>query len=158
MIPQVARLYNPAGPDRLAVVSAEPSAAAAGAYLIRLARGSLAAKLTKGTVYGPYPEAELPARFQEVVDALKAEGFLPTGVPDALAALHDPSTAVRARAALKLGWRRTPEAVQPILALMPAAVDDVCSFMDALGMLGDSRAIPVLRAQAARKLLSRRRS
>src|SRR5207302_2334817 len=45
-----------------------------------------------------------------------------------------------------------------LLALLPQAVDDVCSILDALGELGDTRAVPVLREYAARKLLSRRRS
>ncbi len=158
MVPQTTRLYNPKGPDRLAVVSVQPSAGLPGGYLIQLARGSGPGPLGKGTVYGPYPEQDLEARFADVLEALNSEGFRPTGVADLLVKLASPDAAARGRAALGLGWRRAAEAVEPILAALPKAVDEICSFLDALGALGDRRALPVLREQAVRKLLSRRRS
>src|SRR5207248_48309 len=66
--------------------------------------------------------------------------------------------AVRARAALKLA-RRFPElAFDALAAVLPAAVDEVCSLVDALGIAGDARAVPLVREYAERKLLSRRRS
>ncbi len=55
MIPDPVRLYNPKGPDRVAVVSAEPAARGEGSYLVRLARGPRAGSLGKGSVFGPYP-------------------------------------------------------------------------------------------------------
>src|SRR5262245_36672252 len=118
MVPPPIRLYNPQGPDRLAVVSVEP-ATFPGGSLIRLARGVGPGPLRTGTVYGPFTEAELEARVAEVVAPLKAEGFLPTGVQDSLLKLASPDPAVRARAALALGWRRASEAVELILAALP---------------------------------------
>jgi hypothetical protein len=140
------------------VVSVQPSVGQAGGFLIRLARGSGPGPHGKGTVFGPYAEEELEARFADVLAGLQAEGFLPSGVGDLLLALESPQPAVRARAALGLGWRRAGEAVEPILAAIPKAVDEICSYLDALGAIGDPRALPILREQASRKLLSRRRS
>src|SRR5262249_13179040 len=107
---------------------------------------------------GPYPEAELPERFAEVGAELRAEGFLPPGLHALFGDLQDGNSAVRARAAARLGWMRCVEAVPRFLAAAPAAVDGICCILDALGAVGDTRAIPLLREQAARKLLSRRRS
>jgi HEAT repeat protein len=77
---------------------------------------------------------------------------------DLLSKLDDPSSAVRARAALRLGWMKHPDAAEAILDRLPGAVDELCSYVDALGDLGDPKAIPAVREIAARKLLSRRRS
>ncbi|MEK6234563.1 MAG: hypothetical protein N2C14_07610, partial [Planctomycetales bacterium] len=158
MIPQVARLYHPEGPDRVAVVSAQPSHNQEGHYLIHAARGPNRMHLTGGGAYGPYSEHELAARFAEVVGALKAEGFVESGLHDLLAKLHSVDPAQRASAALRLGWMKAESAVAPLLKLSETAVDELCSVLDALGRIGDARAIEVLRKQAARKLLSRRRS
>ncbi|HEX8201971.1 MAG TPA: hypothetical protein VF590_15960, partial [Isosphaeraceae bacterium] len=158
MIPDPVRLYNPKGPDHVAVVAAEPATGGAGACLIRLARGPRAGKLGKGSVFGPYPAAEVAARLAEVVATLGAEGFGPPGLEAMLAALDRPDPVVRARAAQRLGWRRAREAVGPLLAALPRAVDDACALLDALGQIGDPRAIPAARDYAGRQLLSRRRS
>ncbi len=158
MPPKTTRLYHPKGPDRAAVVSVQPSTGQEDAFLIHLARGTGPGPLKKGGVYGPYAEAELEARFAELIAGLKAEGFLSTGLADLLRKLDSAKPAERARGALGLGWRRAGEAVEPILGAMPKAVDEVCSYLDALGAIGDPRALPVLREQAGRKLLSRRRS
>ena len=155
---QALRLYSPKGPDRLAVLSVQPSSAQAGSFLIQLPRGTGPGPLTKGTVYGPFAEADLDARFAEVVAALKTEGFVATGLHELLGRMDHPSAATRARAALGLGWRRAGEGVDLILSRLPKAVDEVCSYIDALGALGDARAAPILREHAGRKLLSRRRS
>ncbi|MGL4465165.1 MAG: HEAT repeat domain-containing protein, partial [Planctomycetia bacterium] len=80
------------------------------------------------------------------------------GLDDDLARLKHADSAVRARTALRLGRRRLGQAVEPLLAAAATAVDDVCSIMDSLGAIGDVRAVPYLRQQAARSLLSRRRS
>lgn len=156
MPPLPLRLYHPKGPDRAAIVAVEPSATTG--FLIRLARGSGPGPLKKGTVLGPFAASEIDARFAEVVKALHAEGFAAAGRADLLLGLQSPRAEVRARAALGLGWRKATEAVEPILAAFPKAVDEVCSFLDALGFIGDARALPLLREQASRKLLSRRRS
>src|SRR5262245_36466074 len=126
MNPDPVRLYNPNGPDRVAVVSAEPANAGAGACLIRLARGPRAGDLGKGTVFGPYPAGELAQRIDEVVAALRAEGFGPPGLGSLLEGLASPDPAARARAASRLGWRRAREAVGPLLEALPHAVDEAC--------------------------------
>src|SRR5947199_7622680 len=125
MVPAILRLFHPQGPDRVAVVSVEPSAQ--GDYLIRLGRGPSSDRLTQGTTYGPYSEADLEVPHAELVDSLRAEGFLRSGLHALLLALQDGNAAVRARAAIRLGWRRDAEAVEPLLAALPRAVDDVCS-------------------------------
>jgi hypothetical protein len=156
MPPRIVRLFNPKGPDRVAVVSTEP--AMSGGLLLRIARGKGPGPLKRGSVLGPYPESEIDAPFDAALADLRVEGFRASGVADLMARLDSPAAGTRARAALGLGWRRATEAVEPILARLPKAVDEVCSYLDALGMLGDVRAVPVLREQASRKLLSRRRS
>src|SRR5437763_11822284 len=132
MVPEPVRLYNPNGPDRVAVVSAEPSASAEGAYLIRVGRGPRSTRLTGGTTYGSYDEDELPPLFAEAVEALRTEGFLPAGLHALLGALRAAGYS-RAKAAIRLGWRREPEAVEPLLAALRTAVDDTCPILDALG-------------------------
>jgi HEAT repeat protein len=158
MIPDPVRLYNPKGPDRMAVVSAEPASSKAGMYLIRIARGSKVGALGKGSVFGPYPASELEARFAEVVEGLRSVGFGPPGLATMLEPLASPDSRTRSRAAIRLGWRRSVEAVGPLLDALPGSVDDACCILDALGAIGDARAIPAVRAYATRKLLSRRRS
>jgi hypothetical protein len=162
MIPATVRFYNPHGPDRVAVVSVEPTAdRAADLYLVRLARyaaGQSFTHLGKVVTFGPYPESDLPQQFADVVAALRAEGFLPPGLHALFESLSSSDSAVRARAAARLGWLGSLEAVPHLLDAVPDAVDDICSILDALGAIGDARAIPLLRQQAARKLLSRRRS
>ena len=158
MVPEPVRLYNPAGPDRVAAVSVEPSTSAAGGYLLRLGRGAAVNRLTGGTTYGPYDEDEVEGLFAELVESLRGEGFFTSGLHALLRALQDSHPSVRAHAAARLGWRRDPEAVDHLLAALPRAVDDVCAILDALGAVGDVKAVPVLREYAERKLLSRRRS
>src|SRR5947209_12353114 len=158
MVPEPVRLYNPNGPDRVAVVSVEASSSDEDAYLLRVGRGVRSTRLTGGTTYGPYDEEELESLFVEAVETLRGEGFLPSGLHALLMALQNPDAATRARAAARLGWRRETEAVDALLAVLPNAVDDTCALLDALGAIGDSRAVAVLREYAGRKLLSRRRS
>jgi hypothetical protein len=158
MVPEPVRLYNPNGPDRVAVVSVEPSSADEDAYLIRVGRGAQSTHLTGGTTYGPYDEEELEPLFIEAVEMLRGEGFQPSGLHALLTALQSSDAGTRARAAARLGWRRETEAVDALLAALPNAVDDTCALLDALGAIGDTKAITVLREYASRKLLSRRRS
>jgi len=151
------RLHHPTLAEPVAVVSAEPAWKEPGTFLVRVGRGT-AGNLSLGTIYGPVPEAELEAQLAAVVSALKAEGFVAAGLGQALAALGDSSPRVRARAAARLGRLRQPEAVERLLSALPKAVDEVCVILDALGEIGDARAIPAVRPYAERKLLSRRRS
>lgn len=156
MPPDPAKFFNPQGPDRVAVVWAE--AAGAGLYLVRLARGVRTGKLTKGTAYGPYAEADLADRFADLAAGLRGEGFLPSGMHALLDALAGASPERRGKAALRVGWAGGADLVPTLIAALANAVDDLCPIVDALGMLGDPRAIPAIRPLAARKLLSRRRS
>jgi len=157
MLPPV-RLYRTHPLDRVAVVSVEPAFARPGAWLIRVARGVSADRLTGGTTFGPVAEAELPSQFDAVVESLQAEGFAERTVEDWAALLNADDSRTRARAALRLGWQRNREAVELLLARLDTAVDDLCSIVDALGAIGDPRAMVAIRPIADRKLLSRRRS
>jgi len=123
-----------------------------------VARGPEAADLRVAARHGPYPEDELAARVGEVADHLLEEGFWRGGVLALLERLESALPRLRAHAAVRLGWRRCREAVEPLLELLPRSVDESCSVLDALGMIGDERAVRALREYAARKLLSRRRS
>jgi hypothetical protein len=152
------RLYNPKGPDRVAVLSAEPARAGTGTFLIRLARGPRTGKLLRGSAFGPYPAEVVDQKMEELVDALRAEGFGRAGLDALLDTLESPDPATRARAAARLGWLRAREAAGPLLDALPRAVDETCALLDALGAIGDPRAIPAVRDYATRKLLSRRRS
>jgi hypothetical protein len=157
MIPPAFHGYHPDIPDRVSLVTVEPSTARE-LFLIRVERGPGRWLLRPVSLLGPYPEEEIAQRFADVVQDLRSEGYQPGGVLALLSALHDSAPGVRSLAALRLGWRRVPEAVVPLLDLLPAAVDETCSFLDALGMIGDNQAVPALREYAQRKLLSRRRS
>jgi HEAT repeat protein len=157
MLPTSARFYNPTGPDRVAEVAVE-QATDPDFLLIQVRRGAKSAKMRPPATLGPYTPAQVPAQFDDAVRELRLEGFWPAGLHALLTDLGSPTIAVRARAALRLGWRREREAVEPLLNLLPEAVDETCSLVDALGAIGDPRAIPAVRQQAARLLLSRRRS
>lgn len=152
------RLFNPQGPDRVAVVSATPAYGRAGLFLLQVARGPRTLKLTGGTAFGPFTEAELPARFDQVVAELKQEGYVETGLTDLFVGLDSPKAKVRAKAALHLAWRGHREAAPLIAAKVATAGEDLCSLVDAIGMLGDRQFAGVIRPVAGRKLLSRRRS
>ncbi|HEX4621948.1 MAG TPA: HEAT repeat domain-containing protein, partial [Myxococcaceae bacterium] len=157
MLPSTARFYNPDGPLHVAVLSVEETLNA-GEYLIHLSRGKSALQLPLENTYGPYPREEVPGYLAELAGFLRGEGFWRAGLHELLADVQSEDPAKRARAALRLGWRREIEAVDALLGLLPNAVDEVCAVVDALGMIGDPRAIPHLRPVAQRKLLSRRRS
>jgi hypothetical protein len=151
----IARLYK-AG--EIAVVATQPAYGQPGALLLSVARGKGQGKLSEGNTYGPYLEGDVQARFDELVAQLRKEGFAPSGLGFQLAALGGTSAKARAKAAMRLGWLRSAEAVEPLLAAAAKGGSDICAITDALGLIGDARALPVARAQAARKLLSRRRS
>jgi hypothetical protein len=156
-LPPTVRFYSPDGPDRVAEVAVE-QATDPELFLIQICRGPHMGELRHRATLGPYTRAQVAAPFDEAVRELRAEGFWPSGLHALLTDLDSPKIATRARAALRLGWRREREAVEPILGLLPEAVDETCSLVDALGAIGDPRAIPAVRQQAARMLLSRRRS
>jgi hypothetical protein len=152
------KLFNPAGPDRVAVLSAETSFGNPGQFLLRLARGPSTKNLSGGGTFGPFNETELTARFAELLDSLHREGFLPSGMHGLLERLFSDDPRRRGRAAKRLAWTDSPRAADALLAALPKAVDEACAIIDALGLLREKRAIPTAREFASRKLLSRRRS
>ncbi len=152
------RLYNAQGPDHVAVVSVQPSWTHEGAAMISVARGPGRHKLGQAALLGPFRAEEAEGRVAEIVAALRAEGFGRPGVPALLEALGSPARKTRALAALRLGWMREPVAGEPLLQAAESAGEETSTLVDALGSLGDPRAIPLARKEAERKLLSRRRS
>src|SRR5438034_11848320 len=87
MVPLELRLFRPQGTDRVAVIAVEPSAQ--GYSNLRLGRGQRLDRLTDGTTYGPYSEADLDAAHAQLVASLQAEGFLRSGLHALLTALQD---------------------------------------------------------------------
>ncbi len=152
------RLFHPTAANRVALVSVSPAHGQAGQWLVQVALGKKAGKLAAGNVFGPFPEDVLQTRFDEAVAQLVAQGYSASGGQLLVAQLGDSSAQVRARAAQRLGWMRQRSAVDALLAALGSATGDACSILDALGELGDPKAIPALRTWAERKLLSRRRS
>src|SRR5208283_3142684 len=140
MIPRTARFYHPQAVERVAVLSVHPVTGRTSAFHLRLARGQKASNLSHVSTTGPYPESQLPERFAEAEQSLRQQGYFPGGVHALLAAMQSSNSAVRARAAARLGWLRSRDAVPALLAAMPKAVDDVCALMDALGAIGDVQA------------------
>ena len=96
--------------------------------------------------------------FARELDALKGEGFLRSGLGVLLTALESKNKRQRALAAQRLGWMREPAAVEALLAAGLKASEEASTLVDALGELGDERAIAFCRTAASKKLLSRRRS
>jgi hypothetical protein len=157
-LPKPVRLYRPKGPERVALVVAEPVPDRPGMAALWVSRGPRVDALKAADAHGPFPVEEAAGRVNEAVQALRADGFWPSGLHALLTALQDSRSAVRARAAARLGWRRDRDAVDDLLAVLPNAGDDTCAILDALGAIGDPKAVPVVRPYAERKLLSRRRS
>ncbi|MFO0708627.1 MAG: HEAT repeat domain-containing protein [Sandaracinus sp.] len=142
----------------MAIVSVEPSSTGAELWLVRVARGQALGALSLGSVYGPYPTGTLAARFDDVVASLKSEGFAAAAHSDLVQALQSPRREVRARAAVALGWRRDRAAGTALLHAAHDAKHEIPLILEALGQVGETSAIPLLREYAGRKLLSRRRS
>lgn len=157
MLPHV-RLFNPQGPDRVASIRVEPAWPANDRFMLLLSRGPSRTKLRQGALLGPFAETELKQRLEEQAEALRVEGFLPAGLEAMRTALKSGSAAEKAHAALRLGWRRERDAVEQLLGAFATAGFERTSILDALGWIGDPRAIPVARQESEKKLLSRRRS
>ncbi len=157
MLPHL-RLFNPQGPDRVATLRAEPAWPAQDRFTLLVARGTSRTSLRKATILGPFDVAGLTSRMAEEAEALRRQGFLPGGLEALLTALASDGPRDRALAAVRLGWRRDAEAVEPLLLALANAGLERASLLDALGLIGDPRAIPAARQEAEKKLLSRRRS
>ncbi len=152
------RLYRPSGHERVAIVSVEAAYGDAGKWLVRIALGVSSDKLHTGTTLGPFADSELEARFAETVKELRDQGFGEGTREDWSVLLGDADARVRARTAQRIGWRQDRKYVDTLLARLPLAVDDLCSIVDALGAIGDPKAVDAVKEIAQRKLLSRRRS
>jgi hypothetical protein len=151
------RLYKAQGPDHVAVVSVQESWAHQGRLMISVARG-LSRKLALPQLFGPYESDQVQARVDEIVAGLRQEGFGRAGVPALVEALGASDARRRALAALRLGWMREASVVPQLLAAAERNGEDLSSIVDALGAIGDARAVALARREAERKLLSRRRS
>lgn len=156
------KLRRLTGDHRYAIVSVEP-ATEPGTFMVRVARGLVKSELNDGTTYGPYPEADLQVPFDMAVKQLTDEGFheIVAGWSQ-LERLTSNDPTERVRGAIRLMWRQNKAAVDPLLDLAEKAVQgnrgEACIYVDALGRLGDPRAIPIARRLAEKKNLSRRRS
>jgi hypothetical protein len=155
-------LFKPSGPDRIALVATLPASGASGAsgvaLYVQVARGPSREKLRAPTLFGPMTPAVAEEIFTRELAALRAEGYVRGGLADLLVRVESKSRRKRALAAHRLGWLRERAAVEPLLALAARANEELPVVLDALGEIGDPRAIPVARGAAERKLLSRRRA
>jgi len=149
--------------DALAVLSVEPTGE--DAWLIRVARGASNAlgTLSTGEVFGPFATPDLAARFTEVEQRLRAEGYDDGYASELIARLAIPGAA-RARAAISLGWRGQHAAIPSLLTAAESSKDEIGSVLEGLTRLvsgtnpHDPRLLELARKYAERKLLSRRRS
>lgn len=151
------RFFNPAGPDHCARLTIE-SAVDREFLILQVERAPTAALLKHHATLGPFTPDQVQAAFDEAEKDLRSQGFLEAGVEALLRGLESEALVVRGRAAEKLGWRRARDTVDTLLTMLPQATEELCPILDALGRIGDARAIPSVRAYATRKLLSRRRS
>ncbi|MDB4930944.1 MAG: hypothetical protein JWM10_3428 [Myxococcaceae bacterium] len=152
------RMFRPTGAERLVAITAEPVAGDAGRVSLRVQRFFKRGKLTGTEAYGPFAEDELDGRLRDLADDLAAEGFTRAGVRAMLDRLNSPSARRRALSALRLGWIGDRTAVDPLLDRAALEGTELSCVVEALGRLGDETAAPLARAEAARKLLSRRRA
>src|SRR5437899_7012824 len=141
MLPRPARFYHPGAAQHVAAVTVE-RALDGEHWTVEVRRGPTKRKLRVAATHGPLDQQQVETVFAEQTAALRQEGYWPAGHLILLERLDSPSAATRARAALRLGWRRVAEAVPKILALLTDAVDESCSLLDALGAIGDPRGIP----------------
>lgn len=152
------RLFHPSRPDRIAVIAVAPAAGAADRWVVNVARGAKRTALTDARMFGPFSAEEVLVAHRSVLQGLLDEGYVQAGLGGLLLALQANNPKVRARAAQRLGWRRERAAVDLLLKLTEKPKEDISSVVDALGLIGDARAIPAVAAEADKKLLSRRRS
>ncbi|MCC7073209.1 MAG: hypothetical protein IT383_17950 [Deltaproteobacteria bacterium] len=154
--PPLVRFFHPTkAAQRLAVVTWER---AGEQVMLQVARGKNRHALVDVRMFGPLATSEAEAAHAEILAGLAAEGYVAAGLGQLLLSLEGKSPKARARAALRLGWRKERAAVEPLVRLTEKPREDIATVVDALGMIGDARAQPAVRAEAERKLLSRRRS
>jgi len=154
----VMRMFRPTGAERLVAISVEPLGGSPGRVSLKVERFFRRGKLTGSEAYGPFAEDELQGRIADLADDLAAEGFTRAGARAMLDRLNSPSARKRALSALRLGWIGDRVAVDPLLDRAALEGTELSCVVEALGRLGDATAVPLARAEAARKLLSRRRA
>lgn len=152
------RLFNAKAARRLAVLSVQPSSKHPGQLLLQLARGATRQSLTDVELLGPFtPEALQPAA-EQIVATLVAQGYSQSTSFSAMTELSSSQPKRRALAALALGWRNDAAAVPKLVQQVEAGKQDVSSAVAALGLLEAAKGQPAVKAEAQRKLLSRRRA
>lgn len=154
----VLRMFRPTGPERLIAVAAEEVFGSPGRLTLKVQRFQKRGVLTGTEAYGPFPQEELEARLDDLVDDLASEGFTRAGVRAMLDRLQSPSARRRAMSAARLGWIGDRAAVDPLLDRATLEGTELTSLVEALGRIGDATAATLARTEAARKLLSRRRA
>jgi hypothetical protein len=153
------RLYSNSQTPRVVLLWLE-SASRSGEFLLRMATGAHKNELAGGHVFGPFGLADAEQALAERVAQYRAQGYQDNTQHDYLAQLTVADRKQRARAAIQLGWRKADGALAALLAAAAQATSEISSITDALGRLGiaNEQVIALLREQAQKKLLSRRRS
>jgi hypothetical protein len=152
------RMFRPGGQERLIAILAEPAPGAVDRVTLKVQRYHRRGKLTGAEAYGPFAVDQFEGRLADLVDDLAAEGFTRAGVRAMVERLQSPGARRRALSALRLGWLGDRAAVDPLLDLATLEGTELSCVVEALGRIGDDTAAPLARAEAARKLLSRRRA
>lgn len=150
------RLIHPTRADKHVVVAVETRED--GNFVVRVARGVKRTALNDIKLFGPFKPTEVEKARTGVLEGLLAEGYHAPGIGAAVAELASKNPAKRAHAARRLARLRHGPAVEPLLQLLEKPKEDVSTAVEALGVLRDPRAIPAVRVEAERKLLSRRRA
>jgi hypothetical protein len=160
-LPEPITLYkSSAGPERYLSISVEQrSDTPLKASIVLNLRPSRDAQ-PSGRHFGPYVIAngELSAQRELLISEALKQGYERSGVSNLRAELQSPLPKLRARAARRIARLRFRELQPELIALLDQASDDACSIIEALGEIGDARAILALRPLASWKLLSRRRA
>lgn len=151
------RLFRAKGTSRVALVRILP-ATDPDQVMVLVARGAKSTAMTDARQYGPMERDQANDVFAVEVQKLRAEGFMRSGLGDLLVRVESKKRAQRALAARRLGFLGEVAAVDALVALAKKANEETCVVLDALGRIGDPRAIEVARAACERKLLSKRRS
>ncbi len=152
------RLFNPKAAKRLAVLSVQPSSKHQGQLLLQLARGAARESLLDVELLGPFTPEAVEAAAEQVIATLIAQGYSLSTSFSAVAELGSGNPRKRALAALTLGWRGDQTAAPKLIELVARGKQDVSSAVTALGLLEAARGVDAVRAEAERKLLSRRRA
>jgi hypothetical protein len=157
-MPGPENFFHPTKPERVAIVSAVPVTSKPDHFWVRVERGPRRANLTLRDDHGPVAANDLDTAFYEQVGALIHQGYFYSGQHALLEQLNSGDAAKVARTAMRVGWLKRADLVPRLIALGNGGTSEVCSILDALGMIGAAAALPFVRQQATRQQLARRRS